>query len=106
VQLTDIYTQAAIHYDTKEQKAQADIYRSKIQILFAKPQILTLYAAQQSVSEKKDDPKQIEAKQIETRPSNEQPMPSKPQLLPTAFIKVEEQADTFQEPEATTKLFD
>jgi hypothetical protein len=29
-ELTDLYTQAAIHYDAKGEKSSADIYRSKI----------------------------------------------------------------------------
>lgn len=29
-ELTDLYTQAAIHYDAKGEKTSADIYRSKI----------------------------------------------------------------------------
>lgn len=46
-ELTDMYTQAAFHYDSKDEKVQGDIYRSKIQLLFTKPTILMMYAMQQ-----------------------------------------------------------
>lgn len=37
IELTEMYTQAAGHYDLSGEKGQAEIYRSKIQMLFMKP---------------------------------------------------------------------
>ena len=61
MQLTEMYTQAASHYDTTGEKNQAEIYRSKIQMLFTKPQVLMMYA-QQSAPKKVDPGFKVEPK--------------------------------------------
>ena len=55
MQLIEMYTQAASHYDTTGEKSQAEIYRSKIQLLFMKPQILMMYS-QQSMTQANKPP--------------------------------------------------